>query len=174
MSVLERTRLSSLLELAWRTAFRLGFPMARIWWRLARPRHHGTLVAVYVGPALLLVRSSYRVGWHLPGGAVRRDETPETAARWELGEKTGVITSSLLSMGIICGIWDGRRDLVHCFELRLTELPKLQLDNREVIAARLIPPTELHSMVLTGSVAAFLRRPASGRLRPEANVQPGA
>ena len=127
-------------------------------------------MAVYVGPALLLVRSSYRVGWHLPGGGVRRGETPEATARRELAEEIGVITSSLLPAGIISGIWDGRRDRVYCFELRLTELPKLQLDNREVIDARLIPPTELHSMVLTEAVAAFLGRPAIGRLPPEANV----
>ena len=68
MSGLGRTPLSPLLDLAWRTAFRLGFPLARIWWRLARPRHEGVVVAIYVGPALLLVRSSYRAGWHLPGG----------------------------------------------------------------------------------------------------------
>jgi ADP-ribose pyrophosphatase YjhB (NUDIX family) len=155
---LSETPLSSLLDFAWRTAFRLGFPIARIWWRLARPGHEGSLVAVYVGSALLLVRSSYRVGWHLPGGVVWRGETPEAAARRELAEEIGIITSSLLPAGITCGLWDGRRDRVHFFELRLTELPKLQLDNREVIAARLIPPIELHSMVLTRPVAAFLGR----------------
>jgi 8-oxo-dGTP diphosphatase len=45
-------------------------------------RHERALVAVYVGSALLLVRSSYRRAWNLPGGSVRRGETPEaTAAR---------------------------------------------------------------------------------------------
>src|SRR6516225_237976 len=170
MSALWRAPRSSLLDLAWRTAFRLGFPLARIWWRLTRPRRVGVAVAVYVGDALLLVRPSYRAGWHFPGGSVRRGETPEAAARRELAEEIGVITSSLLPAGIISGIRDGRRDRVYCFELRLTELPKLQLDNREVIDARLIPPTELHSMVLTEAVAAFLGRPAIGRLPPEANV----
>jgi hypothetical protein len=36
--------------------FRLAFPLARIWWRLTRPQHEGVVVAIYVGPALLLVR----------------------------------------------------------------------------------------------------------------------
>jgi hypothetical protein len=75
--------------------------------------------------------------------------------------------------GVICSIWDGRRDRVHFFELRLVEVPKLQIDNREIIAARLTSPSELHSMVLTGPVAAYLgrlpaSRPAATQSRPEA------
>jgi len=156
MSGLRQTPLSSFLNLAWRTAFRLAFPLARIWWRLTRPRHEGVVVAVYVGPALLLVRSSYRRGWHLPGGGVRRGEMPETAARRELAEEIGLTPSVLLPAGFTCGTWDGRRDRVHFFELRLVELPQLQLDNREVIGARLMSPAELQSMVRTGPAAAYL------------------
>ena len=155
-SGLRQTPITSFLDLAWRTAFCLAFPLARIWWRLTRPRHEGVVVAVYVGPALLLVRSSYRRGWHLPGGGVRRGEMPETAARRELAEEIGLRASELLPAGFTRGIWDGRRDRVHVFELRLVELPQLQLDNREVIAARLTSPAELKSMVLTGPAAAYL------------------
>jgi 8-oxo-dGTP diphosphatase len=158
MAGVGRTQLSSLVDLAWRTAFRLAFPLARIWWRLARSRNEGALVAVYVGPELLLVRSSYRVAWNLPGGNVRRDETPESAARREMAEEIGLAASALRPLGVICGIWDGRPDRVHFFELRLVELPKLKLDNREIIAARLTSPSELPSMVLTGPTTAFLRR----------------
>jgi 8-oxo-dGTP diphosphatase len=161
MSRLGRTSRSSLLDLAWRTAFRLGFPLARIWWWLTRPRHEGAVVAVYVGAALLLVRSSYRAGWHLPGGGVRRGEMPEAAARRELAEEIGLAAPALLPAGVACGIWDGRRDRVHFFELRLAGLPKLQLDNREIIAARMTSPRELHSMVPTGPLAAYLGRPAA-------------
>lgn len=148
----------SLIDLAWRTAFRFGFPLARLWWRLIRPRHEGVVVAVYVGPELLLVRSSYRRGWHLPGGGVRRSETPEAAARRELAEEIGLEASPLLAAGFCCGIWDGRRDQVHVFELRLVQLPELKLDNREIIAARLIAPAELQRMVLTGPLADYLGR----------------
>ena len=81
-------------------------------------------------------------------GGVRRGETSEAAARRELAEETGLGASALFP-GVTYGIWDGRRDRVHFFELRLVELPKLQLDHREVIAARLTSPAELQTMVLT-------------------------
>ena len=149
---------SSLIDLAWRTAFRLGFPAARLWWTLTCPRHQGAVVAVYVGSALLLVRSSYRRGWHLPGGGVRRSETPETAAQRELAEEIGLRAPGLMAVGSTCGIWDGRRDRIHFFELRLAELPELKLDNREVIQARLTSPAELQSMVITGPLAGYLGR----------------
>lgn len=162
MPDLEQAPPSSLLDLLWRTTFRLGFPLARIWWWLRRSRHEGALVAIYVGPALLLVRSSYRIEWNFPGGGIRAGEMPEAAARRELAEEIGVVASALLPVGGASGVWDGRRDHVHFFELRLDRMPKLRLDNREIIAARLVSPDELGRMMLTGPVAAYLSWQDSG------------
>jgi 8-oxo-dGTP diphosphatase len=161
MSVLGPARSSTLIDAAWRIAFRLGFPLALLWWRLRRPRHEGALVAVHVGAALLLVRSSYRIACNFPGGSVRHGEAPEAAARRELAEEIGLAAHSMLPRGVARGIWDGRRDRVHIFELRLDRLPELQLDNREIIAARLVLPGELRGMRLTGPVAAYLGGPLS-------------
>jgi len=103
----------------------------------------------------------------LPGGGVRRGETPEEAARRELAEEIGLTAAALRPAGSTCGIWDGQRDRIYFFELRLVELPKLRLDNREVIAARLISPIELQDMVLTGLVAIYLAHRQSLGCRPQ-------
>jgi 8-oxo-dGTP pyrophosphatase MutT (NUDIX family) len=137
-------------------AFRIGFPLAVAWWHLRRPRHEGAVVAVYVGAALLLVRASYRTAWGFPGGGVRRGETPDAAARRELAEEIGLTAADMHAWGVVQGIWDGQDDHVHVFELRLDELPRLRLDNREIIAAQLVLPDEVDGIPVTGPVAAYL------------------
>jgi 8-oxo-dGTP pyrophosphatase MutT (NUDIX family) len=166
MPDLEHARPSTIRDAVWQIAYRLGFPLARIWCRLRRQQHEGALVAVHVGQALLLVRSSYRIAWNFPGGTIRRGETPEMAARRELAEEIGLAGYHLLPAGTACGIWDERIERVHFFELRLEQLPELRLDNREIIGARLVPAGELRGMALTGPVTAYLCRtppPGCGR-----------
>ena len=152
----------AVIDLAWRTLFRFAFPLARLWWRLRRPSHEGALVAVHVGPTLLLLRSSYRAEWNFPGGGIRRGETPEAAARRELAEEIGLEAPGLAARQVRHGTWDGRRDRVHFFELRLERLPRLRLDNREIVAARLMSADELRRVRLTAPVAAYLEGRASG------------
>lgn len=146
----------TLRDFVWRTALRFGFQLARLWWRLTHPSHEGAAVAVYVDSALLLVRQSYRVGWHLPGGGIKHGETPEAAARRELAEEIGLVAPALIPAGIAYVTWEGRHDRVHFFELRLEEAPELRLDNREIVAARLIKPSELTRRPMTGPLAAYL------------------
>jgi 8-oxo-dGTP diphosphatase len=81
MPSLERVRPATLIDYVWRMVLRLGFRFARAWRHLRRPRHEGALIAIYVGQALLLVKSSYRAEWNLPGGSVRPGEAPDTAAQ---------------------------------------------------------------------------------------------
>jgi 8-oxo-dGTP diphosphatase len=158
MPSLERVRPAMLIDSVWRMVLRLGFRLARAWWTLRRPRHEGALVAIYVGRALLLVKSSYRAEWNFPGGSLQPGEAPDAAAQREMEEELGLSSYPLIPAGSACGIWDGRRDRVHFFELHLDYLPELRLDNREIIAARLVSPEELHGIALTGAVVAYLSR----------------
>jgi 8-oxo-dGTP pyrophosphatase MutT (NUDIX family) len=157
---LSGARPTPLRDFFWRSAYRLGFPLARIWWGLRRRPHRGALVAIHVGGKLLLVRSSYRAEWNFPGGSIRRGETPEDAARRELVEEIGLADPALLPAGEASGIWDRRPDRVHFFELRLDELPTLRLDNQEIVGARLVAPDALCGMSLTGPVALYVSRRA--------------
>jgi 8-oxo-dGTP diphosphatase len=154
----KQTAVSALVDLGWRTVFRAAYPLAQIWWRLTGARGEGALVAVYVGSALLLVRASYRAGWQLPGGGALPGETPEAAARRELAEEIGLRSPVLRPAGDVFGSWDGRRGRVHFFELQLTELPELKLDNREIVEARLTPPDELPGVRLTGPSVDYLNK----------------
>ncbi|MBW3558164.1 MAG: NUDIX domain-containing protein [Proteobacteria bacterium] len=66
-------------------------PAIQMWARLTRGATLGVraLVTDRDGRVLLL-EHSYVPGWHLPGGGVDRDETPEAAAARELVEEAGV------------------------------------------------------------------------------------
>ncbi len=151
---------ASLIDRAWRLALLIGFSLARLWWRLRRPQHQGALVAMHVDGQVLLLRSSYRRAWNFPGGGVHAGEQPDVAARREMVEEIGVDVAALgaaaLQPGRVeCGVWDGRQERVHVFELRLDRLPKLRLDGREIVAARLVSPGEARGLRLTGPVAAY-------------------
>ena len=158
MPSFEGARTGTLVDSVWRIALRLGFRLARVWWQLRRPSHEGALVAIYVGQSLLLVKSSYRAEWSFPGGSIHAGETPNAAALREMEEEIGLSPHPLLPAGSLSGIWDGRRDQVHFFELHLDRIPELRLDNREIVAAHLATPEELRSIALTGPVAAYLGR----------------
>src|ERR1700710_1021482 len=161
MPSVERGRLTMLIDSVWRLVLRVGFRLARVWWHLRRPSHEGALVAIYVGQALLLLKSSYRDEWNLPGGSVTPGETPDAAAQCAMAEEIGLSSFTLVPAGGACGIWDGRRDRVHFFELHLDYMPELRLDNREIIAAHLASPEELHGIALTAAVSAYLARDAA-------------
>ena len=154
-----------------RAAFLIGFPLARLWWWLTAPQHTGALVAVHVGEALLLVRTSYRRAWSLPGGGLRAGETPEDAARRELAEEIGLVTDARLRLvGEVRDRVEGRRDHVHVFALHLETLPPLRLDNREVIGARLVSLAQAAGLRLTGPVRAYVE----GRVEAPPDAGPGA
>ncbi|MBN3762528.1 NUDIX hydrolase [Burkholderia sp. Ac-20365] len=150
------TRPDTLIDAVWRVVLRVGFRLARVWWQFRQTRHEGALVAIYVGQSLLLVKSSYRKEWNFPGGSIHRGETPDAAARREMVEEIGLSSPALRPAGSVSGTYEGRRDRVHFFELHLDSMPPLQLDNREIVAARLVSPEEWQGMALTAPVVEYL------------------
>lgn len=91
-------------------------------------------VAVVHGGRILVVRHSYRPGWSLPGGRVRRGETPEACARRELREEVGLDAprGGLRSVYATLSL--------RIFEWRPERAPDPVADGREVVEARFRPP----------------------------------
>lgn len=91
---------------------------------------------------ILLVRHSYGPsGWYFPGGGVRRNETPEEAARRELKEETGCPIEGLKLVGTIEEELSGAPHTAHIFEGVVNDMPRP--DGREVVEARFFPTHSL-------------------------------
>ena len=64
-------------------------------YRLIRQPHtHGSLVAIWQSNQLLLVQTSYRRGYGLPGGGIQAGEDARDAAVRELQEELGLVIES--------------------------------------------------------------------------------
>ena len=145
----------SLLDAAFRLAYRLGFRALRLWWFLRRPSHRGAVVAVWHEGRVLMLRQSYRRTLDFPGGGLARDEAPRAAACRELAEEVGlaVPADALRLVREMTASCDYRRDHVAIFELRLERPPTLRLDGREVVAAAFMAP----EAVLAAEISPFVR-----------------
>lgn len=82
----------------------------RLRWKLTRPVLLGVRALVVVNGHVLLVRHTYREGWHLPGGGLKRGEQLEAAVRRELLEEAGAIPAAVHLFGVRSDLEAGRSD----------------------------------------------------------------
>jgi 8-oxo-dGTP pyrophosphatase MutT (NUDIX family) len=128
-----------------------------------RPRVTGAIVLVRVGGDLLLVRSSYRPWYTVPGGRVQRREEPLLAARRELFEEVGLAAEplALRPLGEFVVHHSHIEDHVHAFELRLEARPPLRIDSREIVWAGFHAEGALGELRLWPVLEVVLGRPYS-------------
>jgi ADP-ribose pyrophosphatase YjhB (NUDIX family) len=91
--------------------------LRRAWWFVARPISVGVLgVVVDEEGRILLVEQTYRSGWYLPGGGVRRKEALDAALRRELREEVGVEpTAPPRLLGVYWNFAESKSDYVAVF-----------------------------------------------------------
>ena len=66
-------------------------PLFRTWWRYSRGMTLGVRgVAIDEDQRVLLVRHTYKAGWHLPGGGVEKGENAVEALKREMAEEGGI------------------------------------------------------------------------------------
>jgi 8-oxo-dGTP pyrophosphatase MutT (NUDIX family) len=108
---------------------------------------------------VLLVRTSYRSVWTAPGGSIEGSEFPVDAAVREVSEELGLqLSGDVLHLALISEhYWDNRHDRVHLFETQLSELPAIELDNREIVGARFVTLAEALSFDLPPYLRDYFR-----------------
>jgi ADP-ribose pyrophosphatase YjhB (NUDIX family) len=143
----------------WRLLHRLAARLYDAKNFVLRPRVTGAIVLVRVGGELLLVRSSYRPWYTVPGGRVQWGEEPLLAALRELTEEVGVAAApgSLRALGEFVVHHSHIEDHVHAFELVLDARPELRIDSREIVWAGFHAETALGELRLWPVLEVVLR-----------------
>lgn len=100
---------------AMRFAYRCAWLGVRVQWRLFQPVTIGVRVLLVRDGEVLLVRHTYRPGWFLPGGGVKRHETLSDAARREAHEEAGATLGGLTLVGMYTNFHENKSDHVALF-----------------------------------------------------------
>ena len=142
-----------------RVAIRFAYAGLRTYWFLLRPRIVGVKCVLTHGDDVLLVRHTYGSrAWDLPGGTVKRRETPRDAARREMHEELGRRIDDWTSLGELFVNTKHHDDNLHLFLARVNDRD-LELDPVELAEAGWFPREALPS-----DLGRFVR-PIVARLR---------
>ncbi len=122
-----------------------AYALACFWYAWCRPSRSTAAVAVWHGNRILLVSHSYKKGYSLPGGGMRRDEAPECGAVRELFEETGIaIEPAALQLADVSkrkGHYGERT--TYLFEVRLLgDAPQIRVNGWEITAGSLVDAQE--------------------------------
>lgn len=77
------------------------YPIFRPLRRFLHLSGRGVKVIILHKNRILLIKNSYRDGWTLPGGGVKRSEIPIQAAIREVKEEVGLVVRNLKNHGVV-------------------------------------------------------------------------
>jgi 8-oxo-dGTP diphosphatase len=141
-----------------RLGYRGAYWCARCWWFVRRPTTHGAAVALWCGGRVLLVKTSYRDRYSLPGGFVGRRELARDAACREVREEVGVV----VSVDRLKLVYDGtlfvehHHDQLSIFEIDLEAQPPVRANGRELVWIGWKTTEEAALLPLLSHVRAYL------------------
>ncbi len=125
---------------------RLVYLVYEIYNFLFRPVSFGVRVLLVKDGQILLIKHTYKKGWHLPGGGLKRGETVEEAARREAREETGAALKNIRLVGIFSKSEDGFSG--HNILFASNDFDVVGQHDHEIAEARFFPLDALPSDLL--------------------------
>jgi len=95
-------------------------PLARIYWRVFKPKTYGSRAIVLYDNQILLIKNPSAKHWSLPGGHIEKGETPEQCIIRELKEELDLsINKTEFKLGEYISDNEGKYDTVFIFVVKL-------------------------------------------------------
>jgi 8-oxo-dGTP pyrophosphatase MutT (NUDIX family) len=126
-----------------RLAYRFAYLLLWAYRVVVRPEVAGVKCILTEGDHVLLVRHTYGPReWDLPGGGIKRRESPRMAARREMHEELGIDIEDMQDVGQVIGSLNHARAIVYCYRAEL-RAPAIEVDRGEIAAVRWFPNRKL-------------------------------
>lgn len=123
------TKLKKLIIACGYIAYKIIRTPFKWYWKLFNIKTKGVRVMVVQDGKIILVRHWYNSLWVMPGGGIKKYETPEQAAIREIKEEIGIEIKQLdYLLGIYSNTKEGKNDEVHCFVVELNS--QVQISRR--------------------------------------------
>ena len=121
-----RTRIKEVVLSLGYIAFKIIRTPIKWYWKKFNIKTNGVRVMIIHKGSIVLVRHWYNTLWVMPGGGIKKYETPEQAAIREVKEEIGLNIEQLdYKLGVYSNIREGKNDTIHCFVIELEQKPLL-------------------------------------------------
>lgn len=125
----------------------LIFGMMTLWF-ITRPKTSGAKVIIICGDEILFIKTTYNFGYSLPGGGIKKGESPIDAAKREAFEEVGIQLTDLTALPSFVTHEEYKEDTVYSY-FAYVESKEFTLDKLEIDVAEWYP---IYSLPKLGSV----------------------
>lgn len=139
-------------KVLFRTFVKPLLPVLKLYWFLFRPKTTGVKCILQRNNKILLIKHSYgRDLWTLPGGGVKRNESPPAAAVREVSEEVGMTTAQLDECGSLFYDGEYKQNTIYVFKTTVST-DEFTIDDVEVCEAQwfsidTLPKNKSHLLV---------------------------